>query len=146
MGAFDLDGTGERHGMAAITIDSPRWRDGWGEPLSTPARPAPALRLVDSGDCRPDTRVLRRRRLAVVLVLGVLLALALAVASSVLSRPAEAGSLPQGRRTHLVQPGDTYWSIAAATTDGVDVRVAVDELIDANGGRALFAGDRIELP
>ncbi|HEX4904623.1 MAG TPA: LysM domain-containing protein [Acidimicrobiales bacterium] len=132
--------------MAAITIDSPRWRDGWGEPLSTPARPAPALRLVDSGDCRPDARVLRRRRLAVVVVLGLLLAVTLAVVSATLSRPAEAGSLPSGRQTHVVQPGDTYWSIAAATTDGGDLRVAVDELIDANGGRALFPGDRIELP
>ena len=132
--------------MAAITIDSPRWRDGWGEPLSTPARPAPALRLVDSGDCRPDARVLRRRRLAVVVVLGLLLAVALAMASSALSSPAEAGSPAVGRRTHLVQPGETYWSIAAATTDGGDVRMAVDELIDANGGRALFPGDRIVLP
>ena len=132
--------------MAAITIDSPRWRDGWGEPLSTPASSAPALRLVDSGDRRPDARVLRRRRLAVVVVLGVLLAVALAVASATLSRPAHAGSLPAGRQTHVVQPGETYWSIAAATTDGGDVRVAVDALIDANGGRALFPGDRIELP
>lgn len=131
--------------MAAITIDSPRWRDGWGEPLSGPTRPAPALRLVDSGDCRPDATVIRRRRLLVGLALGVLLALSLAVASSVLTRPAAAGSLPQGRQTHIVQAGETYWSIAADRTDG-DVRVAVDALIGANGGRPLFPGDRIELP
>src|SRR4051812_30058772 len=30
--------------MAAIQIDSPRWRDGWGEPIAAPA-PRPALRL-----------------------------------------------------------------------------------------------------
>jgi Tfp pilus assembly protein FimV len=133
--------------MAAITIDSPRWLDGWGEPLSTPApAPRPALRLVDSGARRPDAQVLRRRRLAVVVVVGVLLAVALAVTSAALSRPAAAGSLLQGRQTHLVQPGDTYWSIAAATTDHGDVRVAVDALVDANGGRPLFPGDRIELP
>lgn len=131
--------------MAAITIDSPRWRDGWGEPLSTPASPRPALRLVDSGHRRPDPTLVRRRRLVVVLALALVLAVALALASVALTRPAEAGSPPQGRRTHLVQPGDTYWSIAAATTDG-DVRLAVDELVDANGGRALFPGDRVELP
>ncbi len=131
--------------MAAITIDSPRWRDGWGEPLSAPPAPAPALRLVDAGARRPDADVLRRRRLLVVLVLGALLAAALAVASLALTRPASAGSLPEGRRPHLVEPGDTYWSIAAAASDG-DVRVAVDALVDANGGRPLFPGDRIELP
>jgi len=132
--------------MAAITIDSPRWRDGWGEPLSTPRPAAPALRLVDSGARRPDRTVIRRRRFVVVLALALLLAVALAVASLVLTRPAEAGALPQGRRTHLVQPGETYWSIAAATSHGGDVRIAVDALVDANGGRALFPGDRIELP
>lgn len=131
--------------MAAITIDSPRWRDGWGEPLSTPSSPRPALRLVDSGDRRPDVSVLRRRRLVAGVVLALVLAAALALASVALTRPAGAGSLPQGRRTHAVRAGDTYWSIAAATTDG-DVRLAVDELVDANGGRALFPGDRIELP
>src|SRR4051794_38452710 len=132
--------------MAAITIDSPRWRDGWGEPLSTPSNPRPVLRLVDSGARRPQAAVIRRRRLVVVVALGLLLALAFAVASTALSRPAEAGSLPEGRRTHVVQPGETYWSIASATADGGDVRIAVDALVDANGGRPLFPGDRIELP
>jgi hypothetical protein len=100
---------------------------------------------VDSGARSPDVTLVRRRRLAVGVALAVLLAMALALASAVLSRPASAGSLPEGRRTHLVRAGDTYWSIAATTTDG-DVRLAVDELVDVNGGRALFPGDRIELP
>lgn len=132
--------------MAAIVIDSPRWRDGWGEPLSTPTPGRPALRLVDSGDRRPDVHVLRRRRLVATLALLVVLAVGLAVASQLLIRPVSAGSLPEGRRTHVVQPGETYWSIADATTEHGDLRVAVDALIDANGGRALFPGDHIELP
>ena len=132
--------------MAAVVIDSPRWRDGWGEPALDRRASQPVLRLVDSGCRRPDAAVLRRRRLAVLVVAGVLLAVALGIGSLVLSRPATAGSLPSGRQTHVVQPGETYWSIAADLPHSGDLRVAVDELIDANGARPLFAGDRIELP
>jgi hypothetical protein len=46
----------------------------------------------------------------------------------------------------VVQAGETYWSIAASLDHGGDLRVQVDRLIDANGGRPLFPGDRIELP
>jgi hypothetical protein len=140
--------------VAAVVIDSPRWRDGWGESqrfAPTPERPA--LRLVDggAGDRRPATVVVRRRRLLVVVAAGLLLAIALGVASVVLTRPATAGasaaSAESVRRTHLVEAGDTYWSIAEAVTpEGTDLRIAVDALIDANGGRELFPGDRIELP
>ena len=132
--------------MAAIVIDSPRWRDGWGEPVSTRPAPRPALRLVDCGNRRPDARLVRRRRFAVALALLVVLAVALAVGSSILARPARAGALPEGRQTHVVQPGETYWSIADAITDHGDLRIAVDALIDANGGRPLIAGDVVELP
>src|SRR4051812_36274270 len=98
--------------MAAIVIDSPRWRDGWGEPLSRPA-PEPALRLVGAGTRRPDVAVVRRRRLVALVVAGLVVALVLGVGSMVLTRPATAGSLPEGRQTHVVEPGETYWSIAA---------------------------------
>jgi hypothetical protein len=112
----------------------------------SPPQPAPSLRLVDSGSSRPDSATYRRRRLAVVLAAVVALAIALAVASVVLARPATAGGPVVSRQVHLVQPGETYWSIAAANGHGGDLRLAVDELIDANGGRALFPGDQIELP
>jgi hypothetical protein len=133
--------------MVDVVIDSPRWRDGWGEPLSTPRQERPALRLVDSGHRRPAPAVVRRRRVLVVAAVGLVLALALGIASMALARPATAGALAEGRQTHLVAAGDTYWSIAAQHDDGEgDLRVAVDELIDANGARPLFPGDRIELP
>jgi Tfp pilus assembly protein FimV len=132
--------------MAAVVIDSPRWRDGWGEPLSSAPAPRPALRLVDSGCRRPNAAVLRRRRLAAIALVGLLVAVAFAVASLLLTRPASAGALPVGRATHVVQPGETYWSIAAGLPHDGDLRITVDQLIDANGARPLFAGDRIELP
>ena len=129
-----------------VTIDSPRWLDGWGEPLSSP-RPAPALRLVDgAGGRRPGMVVHRRRRLVAVMLAGLALAAALAVASAALTRPVAAGSLPTSRVVHVVEPGDTYWSIAADRGPDGDLRLAVDELIDANGGRPLHPGDHIELP
>jgi hypothetical protein len=139
--------------MAAIVIDSPRWREGWGEapregwgqPLA-PA-PRPELRLVGDGTRGTDARVYRRRRLVALVVVAIVLLVATVVGTAALSRPATAGVLPQGRQTHVVEAGETYWSIAADRHHGSgDLRVEVDQLIDANGGRALFAGDRIELP
>lgn len=132
--------------MAAVTIDSPRWRDGWGEPLSQP-RQAPVLRLVDgAGTRRTDLAVYRRRRLVALVVVGLLLAAVLAVGSMLVTRAGSAGSVPVGRQVHVVQQGETYWSIAADHSDGADLRIAVDELVDSNGARLLLPGDRIELP
>ena len=133
--------------MAAIVIDSPRWVDGWGEPLRREERPA--LRLVGGADGtrRPDPQVLRRRRLAALVVLLVLVVAACAAVSVTLSRPATAGAVPAPPATYVVEQGDTYWSIAAARHHGTgDLRVEVDQLIDANGARPLVPGDRIDLP
>jgi hypothetical protein len=134
--------------MAAIVIDSPRWIEGWGEP-GTRRDERPDLRLVGVGDGtrRPDPHIVRRRRLVALIVLLVLLAAACGAASVALSRPATAGSMPAPRATYVVDAGDTYWSIAAARHHGNgDLRVEVDQLIDANGARPLVPGDRIDLP
>jgi hypothetical protein len=134
--------------MAAIVIDSPRWVEGWGEP-GTRRDERPALHLVGVGDGtrRPDPSVLRRRRLVALVVLFVLVAVACGAASVVLSRPATAGAVPTPRPTYVVETGDTYWSIAAIRHHGAgDLRIEVDQLIDANGARPLVPGDRIDLP
>ena len=76
-----------------------------------------------------------------------LLVLAIAATGAVaLNRPATAGALAQGRQTHVVEAGETYWSIAAEVHERGDLRVTVDALVDANGARPLRPGDVIELP
>lgn len=47
---------------------------------------------------------------------------------------------------HVVQPGDTYWSIARHLSGPGDVRSTVDALVAANDERPLVAGDRIVVP
>ncbi|CAN5121111.1 hypothetical protein BH24ACT1_BH24ACT1_06190 [soil metagenome] len=101
--------------------------------------------------CREEPR---RPLLAVVAVLGLMLAggpVVDAVASlggrSVLSQAAPAGDRPVvGGRVHLVQPGETYWSVAKALGGGGDIRARVDALKAANGGASLQAGDRLAVP
>jgi hypothetical protein len=46
---------------------------------------------------------------------------------------------------HVVQPGDTLWSIAAAVAPGSDPRPIVDELARRSGGVGLQPGQRIAL-
>ncbi|HYD09574.1 MAG TPA: LysM domain-containing protein, partial [Acidimicrobiales bacterium] len=62
------------------------------------------------------------------------------------ARPATAGEPAVGRVTHVVQPGETYWSIAADLPHEGDLRVFIDRLVDANGSRPLVVGDHIEVP
>jgi LysM repeat protein len=46
---------------------------------------------------------------------------------------------------HVVQPGDTLWSIAAAVAPGSDPRPIVDELARRSGGAGLQPGQRIAI-
>lgn len=56
------------------------------------------------------------------------------------SPPRDQGSV------HLVQPGETYWSIAEGLGHPGDLRPTVDALAAANAHRPLRAGDRIIVP
>jgi LysM repeat protein len=47
---------------------------------------------------------------------------------------------------HIVQPGDTLWSIARRLQPEGDLRPLVDRLAMAHGGAALQVGERIGLP
>ena len=114
----------------------------------------PHLRVIEGGRRDPGAATFRRRRVvAAVLVIGVLLALRLAAGAVVAavspgSTWAGAGATAPaaGAPTYVVQPGDTLWSIAEGLDRPGDVRATVDELAALNGGAALDVGDRIALP
>jgi LysM repeat protein len=126
-----------------------------------PGRPArPSLRVLDGG--RAPARVAqqavyRRRRLAVALVAVVVVALSFLLASAAVAGNAggdpssaagtsAAASTAADAATVVVQPGDTLWSIAAATQPEVDVRIAVDRLVALNGRSPLVVGQELVLP
>jgi hypothetical protein len=103
--------------------------------------------------------VYRRRRLAVIAVLLVVLALLVVGCQAVLGRfgggpltttggpGAVAPDLrPVSVRVHIVQPGDTLWSIARGLSDGGDPRPVVDRLVAERHGRPLQVGERVLLP
>ncbi len=59
--------------------------------------------------------------------------------------PAATAGAPSGP-VHVVQPGDTLWSIARSLQPTGDVRALVDRLAALNGGGALQVGQRLVLP
>lgn len=121
-----------------------------------PVRPArPELRLVEGGRsaARPSASVYRRRRivaaLALIVVVGALLALTLQLvdgASGAVTASGPGGAAASTVVVHIVEPGDTMWSIARSLQPSGDVRSLVDELVSANGGASLQIGDQIVLP
>lgn len=128
------------------------------QPTTVPPGPGsprrPTLRVLEGG--RAPERlarqaVYRRRRLAALVVAVVLTAAVLVLANAVLARTAGDGTPDSVAGTsspavHVVQPGDTLWSIARELDPQADVRLTVDRLVDLNGGAPLVVGQRLELP
>jgi Tfp pilus assembly protein FimV len=54
-------------------------------------------------------------------------------------------SPPAGRPVHVVQPGETLWSIARTLRPDGDIRPLVDRLVELNGGDHLEAGQVLVL-
>jgi LysM repeat protein len=71
---------------------------------------------------------------------------ALAGGSAAMAVLPPAIAAPAPPPVHVVRAGDTYWSIAVSLGRPGDVRAVVDELVAANGHRALQPGDRLTLP
>jgi hypothetical protein len=122
-----------------------------------PQAPAPRhLRLVPTPRGRRLSRTaIYRRRRALVTV-----ALFLAVFSLVLAARAALGALgggplaapetPAGRggvpaAVYVVQPGDTYWTVARRVQPSGDVRALVDHLSAEHGGAPLQPGEQLAL-
>lgn len=132
--------------MAAIAYPVPHDR------RACTGRPAVRLRVAQSRPRRRSRRTYLRRRL--VLVVAVLWALVAAWAlvgglgggSLTAPEPSTARLLPVSATVHVVQPGDTLWTIARRVQPEGDVRALVDRLEDAAGGASLQVGQRIVLP
>lgn len=126
-----------------------------GAPAAAPAD-VPEAPLVRPTPLRPSTApaveadrlpVLRRLAAVVaaaaVVVLGVV-ALSQPVVQAAPSAPSAVAAAGVGH--HLVQSGETLWSVAAGLHLGGDVRDVVDELAEANGGYEIRAGQVLEIP
>ena len=122
--------------MAAITSERIAW-DRYEDRYDRHGRPP--LRLIPGAE-------FRRRRLVALVMLLALTVVAVTGMNHVLRASSSAGSAPTAPVVLVAQPGDSYWTLANQIYDGGDLRSAVDELVAANGGRELRAGDRIVLP
>jgi hypothetical protein len=157
---------------AAPTEGTSALRPASAHPFPDPgrARPSgPPLRLIPGGreavlrHRRPAAVYRRRRLVAAVLGAGLLLAV-LGGARAVEDRltapsPGVPASAPTaaasavgapfataaGDHTYVVQPGDTWWSIARSLQPEGDIRGLVDELAAAHGGSALVVGQQVDL-
>ncbi|MGH9224169.1 MAG: LysM peptidoglycan-binding domain-containing protein [Acidimicrobiales bacterium] len=120
-------------------------------------RPAPAPLPVGRAFAGPRVRLpastyRRRRAVAAGLVVGVVLVLwaALGVFGGgpllVPERPDPSGGRLTPGVTYVVQPGDTFWSIAARLKPGGDPRPLVDRLVATHGGSTLHVGEHLRLP
>jgi nucleoid-associated protein YgaU len=88
----------------------------------------------------------RRRRVVVFSVAAVLAGVA--IFAVMLGRvPASASERhPVSPVTHVVQPGETLWSIAQRVHPNGDVASYVDQLVRANGGNTIRVGQQIIVP
>ncbi len=139
------------------------------QPTTVPPGPRgpsrPQLRVLDGG--RAPSRLAqqaayrRRRLVAAVLVVGLVVGLTLLASAAVariaggapsaaggpsspsLAAPGAAGAVSP---TLGVQPGDTLWSIAADVAPEADVRITVDQLLALNGRSPIVPGQELVVP
>ena len=119
-------------------------------PIALPRpRPVPP---AGAGAGRPAATELtyRRRRAAAA---GIVVALVVAVQGLLAVLGGEgaperlrAPMAPDRFSTHIVQPGDTLWTIARAADPDGDPRPLVDRLVAERGTAVLHVGERIALP
>ncbi|MGV3758849.1 MAG: LysM peptidoglycan-binding domain-containing protein [Actinomycetota bacterium] len=137
----------------AVDLRSPRLR-----PTTVPPGPRspqrPALRVIEGGrapGAAARRATYRRRRLAAAALLVAVVTTALLLANAVLAGSAGGGTPTSAAGTapaavHVVQPGDTLWSVARDLDPAGDVRLTVDRLVALNGGAPLQVGQRLVLP
>jgi len=101
---------------------------------------------------RLSPAVYRRRRFLVSVVLGLVVSALSLLGGELIGRVTGTTGAPVVAAAgepvvHIVQPGDTLWSIAGSINpEGRDLRSTVDRLAEAAGGPLLQPGQRIVLP
>lgn len=119
-----------------------------------PRSPGPHLRVLEGGrapERRARAAVYRRRRAMALVLLAAIVTAIVLLASAVLAGSAGGGTPTTAAGTssgavHVVQPGDTLWSVARDLDRGGDVRLTVDRLAELNGSSPLVVGQRLVLP
>jgi Tfp pilus assembly protein FimV len=128
--------------MAAVTI------------CSHPRHRAPSLGVTNRPPARPHPSVaVRRRRAAITLV--ILAALGILLGAGSLAGAGQAPPSSSSRveldttavasATHVVQPGDTLWSVARRIQPEGDVRPLVARLRAAHGPGPLLPGEPLRI-
>jgi len=131
--------------MATISIAAPAARRMPRSASSGAAAPRPV-----GSDAVPLRLTRRGRRLArtVVVLLAVLTALVLSVASR--QTPVQAGTGPatSATTTVVVQPGETLWTVARGLSADADVRETVARIQELNGlsGASVRPGQSLIVP
>ena len=123
-------------------------------PPLTPSAPSPSARFPSATRPVPPRPALaravyRRRRLGVLITIGLLVAVGLNVMgapSSGASRSPLPAAGTDSAAEYVVQPGDSLWSIAGKLAPDADRRVVVDRLAATNTGADLQVGQRLVLP
>lgn len=104
-------------------------------------------------DRRPPSAAVRRAwavvALSAIAVCGTLLGAGSLAGAGQATEPAAAvvppGAAPSPAPVHVVQPGDTLWSVARSLEPDGDVRPLVARLRAASGGGPLVPGQRLRL-
>lgn len=116
--------------------------------MTAPCSMRPAV--VRPAVVRPAAAYGRRRLVVVGLVLVAVVLVARAgtsVAVAFGGGPASAAERLASNPVHVVQPGETLWSIARQIHPSGDIRPVVHVLLQLNGGSsALQVGQRVRLP
>ncbi len=128
-------------------------------PVGTrPVAVLPSVSNRPGAGVRPTAAVYHRRRVVALVLLVAVSAIVLLGISTVGARvlgatataapvvaSAPGASTAGPARIHVVQPGDTLWTIARSMQPEGDVRPLVDQLAERHGGAGLRVGERLDL-